>query len=193
MTSLIEGYNDQRGCRWQRCFGRARICWVPLAWIPRRLTITRLCTRSSNSNNSNNFNNIPPNCIWLIICSITTNCKSVPFNGNGRVARSSEKSTSVGGNGNGKSGGLCSGATMRRERNDDSPFQALSRTRVIALSPIRISVRYALSVLSLELFTNFVTRHQGTGRVAFVFVAQGPVVPSFLKPYNLFPPPRRRV
>lgn len=155
---------------------------MPLAWIPRRLTITRLCTRSNNSSNSSNFNNIPPSCIWLITCNITINCKSfreivdrgIDFRRLHVSEMEKPRRTLF---------------TMRR--NDDSPtsFAAFFLSRVAT----DISARYALSVLSLELFTNFVTRRQGTGRAAFVFVAQGPVVPSFLKPYNLFPPPRRRV
>lgn len=155
---------------------------MPLAWIPRRLTITRLCTRSNNSSNSSNFNNIPPSCIWLITCNTTINCKSfreivdrgIDFRRLHVSEMEKPRRTLF---------------TMRR--NDDSPtsFAAFFLSRVAT----DISARYALSVLSLELFTNFVTRRQGTGRAAFVFVAQGPVVPSFLKPYNLFPPPRRRV
>lgn len=156
---------------------------MPLAWIPRRLTITRLCTRSNNSSNSSNFNNIPPSCIWLITCNTTINCKffrEIEDRRNRlpsavRVSEMEKPRRTL--------------FTMRR--NDDSPtsFAAFFLSRVAT----DISARYALSVPSLELFTNFVTRRQGTGRAAFVFVAQGPVVPSFLKPYNLFPPPRRRV
>lgn len=75
--SLGNAADNQPGCRWQRYLGRAPPSWVPLAWIPRRHIITRLCTRNNNSNNSSssNFNNILPTCIWLITCSTTTNCK----------------------------------------------------------------------------------------------------------------------
>lgn len=118
---------------------------MPLAWIPRRLTITRLCTRSNNSSNSSNFNNIPPSCIWLITCNITINCKSFREIGGIDFRRLSVCRKWK------NRGGLCSrcdGTMILRQASPRSSYRALPPISLLAMlcpssrsSILRISSR----------------------------------------------------
>lgn len=103
---------------------------MPLAWIPRRLTITRLCTRSNNSSNSSNFNNIPPSCIWLITCNITINCKSFREIGGIDFRRLSVCRKWK------NRGGLCSrcdGTMILRQASPRSSYRALPPISLLAM------------------------------------------------------------
>lgn len=103
---------------------------MPLAWIPRRLTITRLCTRSNNSSNSSNFNNIPPSCIWLITCNITINCKSFREIGGIDFRRLSVCRKWK------NRGGLCSrcdGTMILRQASSRSSYRALPPISLLAM------------------------------------------------------------
>lgn len=106
---------------------------MPLAWIPRRLTITRLCTRSNNSSNSSNFNNIPPSCIWLITCNTTINCKFFRE----IEDRRNRLPSAVRGNRKWKNrGGLCSrcdGTMILRQASSRSSYRALPPISLLAM------------------------------------------------------------